>query len=119
MAHARIRHEGLTVQVIFSDGKAVALAWDAALALGQAITYHARLVEEVVKRERVVMDQAILLRAGLWLPLVNDPYLRHQAHQEAAWNSDLRRYLPGGIPSQEEVGRPTIIRHRPRLTKGV
>ena len=90
------------------------LPWRGALDLGAALIQQARKDEEIANHEQVVRDQAILNRAGIRLGLVNDPHLQEEAMKEAAWNSDLRRYMPGGIKSQEIVGTPTLIGHPPK-----
>jgi hypothetical protein len=112
-----VRRDGPRI-LLLSEGLALAdLPWEAALELAHALRAQAKRAEEIACREQVVYDQAILNRLGIKLGLVVDPRLQQEAMHEAAWNSDLRRYLPGGIRSQEVVGMPTLIRHRP--PKGV
>lgn len=110
-----IRREGPDVVLLDQQGRLVMrLPWGAALRLGQAITTQARRIQETadpLTRKRVVADQALLNRIGVPIGLINDPALKDEAMHEAAWNSDLRRYLPGGIRTQEAVGTPAIIQH--------
>ena len=107
-----VRLEGAEVLILEGGRLLLRMPWDAALEFAQAVVHQARRVEEIAKRERIVHDQAILNRLGIPVGLVNDPRLRADAMSEAHWNSQLRRYLPGGVRSQEAVGAPTIIQHK-------
>lgn len=92
--HASVIHEGERVKLII-DGKLVAdLPPEAAIALGRALITKGRLAEEIVQRERVIKDQALLFRAGVGIPLIVNPALREEAGRVAAWDSELRRALP-------------------------
>lgn len=110
-----VRREGPDVVLLNQHGKLVLrLPWEAALRLGQAMTTQARRIQEtadLLTRKRLVSDQALLNRLGVPIGLITDPALKDEAMHEAAWNSDLRRYLPGGIRTQEAVGTPAIIQH--------
>lgn len=115
-----IRNEGNRVLVI-QNGKALLdLPWDAALALAKAIRIKALIAEEEDKAESIIFDQAILTRMGIPLGLTSNPAMLHEAGKEAAWNSDLRRYIrgkrAGGIASQSVVGTPAIIQMNPKGT---
>jgi len=113
----QIRQEGQRV-IVISNGKAILdLPWDAALAVAQAIRVKARLAEEQAKAEQIVFDQALLTRLGLPLGLTGNRAIQREAQKEAAWNSDLRRYIRhnrmGGMGSQTALGAPAIIRRDP------
>lgn len=109
-----IRQEGPRVHLI-TGGRLIAdLPPQAARDLAAALQQQAGRAEEIIERERLVFDQAILLRTGFPLGLIHHPALRAEARKEAAWNTPLRRYLPGGVQSKEEFGVPTIIQHKPR-----
>lgn len=114
MAHLRIRQEGSDVLLIRGGKLLVRLPWDAALVVARELHQAGKLAEEQAKAEGIVMDQAIVLRAGMPFGLSSDPRIQREAGKEAAWNSKLRRYMPGGIKSQEQVGRPAVIKHKPR-----
>lgn len=86
----------------------------AAHSIGEAMIAQARRLEEIEKQDQVVFDQALLNRKGIPLGLAVHPRLRERAMQEAHWNSQLRRYLPGGVRSEETVGTPTVRKHRTR-----
>jgi hypothetical protein len=106
----RVRREGARVLVI-EDGQAILdLPWQAADDLARALTVQARRAEEEARAEQIVGDQALLIRAGAPFGLTNRPDLLAEAAKEAAWNSRLRRYLPG-VPSGEQWGTPTIAKH--------
>lgn len=110
-----IRREGPDVVLLDGNGRLILrLPWEAALRMGQGIMTQARRIQETadpLTRKRVVADQALLNRIGVPIGLINDSRLKDEAMHEAAWNSDLRRYLPGGIRTQEAVGTPTLIQH--------
>jgi hypothetical protein len=91
---ASVQQDGERVKLII-DGRLVAdLPPEAAIALGRALITKGRLAEEIVHRERVIADQALLFRAGVGIPLAVNPALRALAGKEAAWSSELRRALP-------------------------
>ena len=113
-----VRDEGNRVLVI-QNGKAILdLPWDAALALAKALRIKALQAEETDKAESIVFDQAILTRLGVPFGLTNNATILKEATKEAAWNSDLRRYIrgkrAGGLESQAVVGTPNIIRMSPK-----
>ena len=113
-----VRDEGNRVLVI-RDGRAILdLPWDAALALAKALRIKALQAEETDKAESIVFDQAILTRLGVPFGLTNNATILKEATKEAAWNSDLRRYIrgkrAGGLESQAVVGTPNIIRMSPK-----
>jgi len=113
----QIRQEGQRV-VVISNGKAILdLPWDAALAVAQAIRTKALLAEEQAKAEAIVFDQALLARLGVPFGLTGNKAIQQEARKEAAWNSDLRRYIRhnrmGDMGSQAVVGAPAIIRRDP------
>jgi hypothetical protein len=92
--HASVIQDGERVLLVI-DGRLVAdLPPEAAINLGRALITKGRLAEEIVHRDRVIADQALLFRAGVGIPLIVNPALRAEAGKEAAWNSELRRALP-------------------------
>lgn len=113
-----VRQEGERVLVIENGRTLLDLPADAALVLAKAIHIKAKQAEEWVNKEAIIADQAILTRLGVPFGLTNHPILLEEATKEAAWNSNLRRYIPPsrakGIESQEVFGTPTIIQHPPK-----
>lgn len=71
-------------------------------------------LEELEQAERIARDSAILLRAGANFGLSNDPRILDAAKNAAAWDSDLRRCMPGGVKSEEAFGTPALIQQPPR-----
>ena len=41
-----------------------------------------------------IADQALAMRSGFPIGFTSNPDMQREAGKEAAWNSDLRRYLP-------------------------
>ena len=70
-------------------------------------------IEELAEAERIARDSAILLRAGANFGLSNDPRILDAAKSAAAWDSELRRCMPGGVKSEEAFGTPALIQHPP------
>ena len=111
-----IKHNGDRV-VFLKDGALIEdMPWDKAIEIGRALIAIGRKAEEYAKATEIIHDQAILTRAGWpFMGLSADPRIQAEAAKEAAWNSDLRRYLPGGVKSEEALFPPSVIRHAPRL----
>lgn len=113
MSSARIRQNADKVQII-KDGKLVMeMPWDAALEFTRAMRGVARLAETYAKANAVIIDHAILLRAGVPIGLTDGEKFHDEVAKEAAHNRDLRRYMPGGVKSKAIVGTPSVIRHKP------
>lgn len=102
------------VQVIEDGVLRVEVPATAALKLSAAIRKMACRAEQEKKVNQVKMDQAVLIRKGIPLALTADPAVFKEAGIEAAHNRDLRRALPGGIPSGVQFGRPALIARPPR-----
>ena len=108
-----VRREGTRVLVLSGGRLLFDLEWDAALALARALRVQGKAAEEEASAERIVMDQAILTRLGVPFGLTSRPDMLREACKEAAWNSDLRRYVPPGrakgIESQAVFGKARVI----------
>lgn len=111
-----IRQEGDRVHLLYNGRLICTLPHDAALAVARAIHAQAKKAEEWSHAEAIVFDQAILTRLGVPLGLTSHPTLQKEAMKEAAWNSDLRRWIrgkrAGGIESQAVFGTPTVIKEK-------
>ena len=107
-----VRQEGDRVLLLHNGTLLFSLPWQAALELGRALHVKGKLAEEEANAARIVYDQAILTRVGFPVGLSNRPDILAEAAKEAAWNSDLRRYIRGGramgIANQTVFGTPTI-----------
>lgn len=109
-----VRRENTNI-LLLSDGELVAeWPWEAAKEIAKAIRVQALRAEEQAKAEQIIMDQAILTRIGAPVGLTDRPDFQRAAANEAAYNSDLRRYIrgraAGGLESRAIVGVPTIRR---------
>lgn len=113
-----VRAEGDRVALIYGGNLVCTLPWEAARDLSRALKIKAGQAEEYAKSAQIIYDQAILTRIGAGVGLTSNPVLLRAAANEAAWNSQLRRYIPpsraGGMASQTVVGRPTLISHPPK-----
>lgn len=108
---ANIRCEGDRV-LLTIDGKAWQLPWQTAISLGRALQAKGRQAEEVASANRIVADQALLLRAGAPFSLTDHPKIRDAARSEAQWGP-LRRYLKPRWPSVD-FGVPSIRQEKPK-----
>jgi hypothetical protein len=107
-----IRREGNRVLFIV-DGRVVFDApYQAALQIASVIHAKAKEAEEEANAHLIIADQALLTRLGIPFGLTNRKDMLRAAANEAAWNSNLRRYIPPsrakGVASQEVFGTPTI-----------
>jgi len=113
MSQMIIKQYGPRVLLIL-NGKLVAdMPWQAALNVSNSIRSKAKMAEEIAKAEQIAGDQAILTRAGFPVGLSNHPKIKDEAAKLAAWDTNLRRYMPGGVKSKEVFGVPNIIQHPP------
>lgn len=109
-----VRQEGPKV-LLLSGGILIAeMPWEAADQLAKALLAKARQAEELQKAEQIALDQAVLLRGGFPFGLTRHRAIMSEALKQALWNTQLRRYMPGGVKSQEVFGTPAIIRHLPK-----
>lgn len=96
------------------DGRVIqgmdAIPRQAAEQIARVLLAQCRMIENNENPEKTIADQAILHRAGIPIGLTNNLKMLNEAHKEAQWNRDLRRYMPNapGIKSSELVGIPTI-----------
>lgn len=113
-----IRREGSKV-LLLSHGILIAeMPWQAADDLANALKAKARQCEEQEKAEQIIADNAVLLRAGFPLGLTNRFDMMKETIKEAITSRRLRRYMPGGVKSQEVFGTPAVIRHKPKHNGG-
>lgn len=76
--------------------------------LASGIYAKAKLAEEWAEKERIADDGAFLCRIGFPIGLSDNPKIKQEIGKRAAWDSTLRRQLPGEVKSQFVVGTPTI-----------
>lgn len=101
--------------VILSEGREAARfpVGEVAERVAKAILIQSKRGEEVLNAENIILDNAILLRAGASIGLSNHPKIREETAKEAVSNRNLRRYMPGGVRGRTMFGTPTIIKHDP------
>ena len=111
---ATVRQDDERVLLIVNGRCVLNQPWDGALEIGRALIAQGRRAEEIAKAAGVILDHAILVRAGVPIGLAVDPRIREEAEKTAVSDSSLRRYMPGGVKSKSSVGAPSVKRHRPR-----
>jgi hypothetical protein len=105
-----VRQNGMEVLLLHNGRRVASVPWQHALQLAKAIQATARRAEEIEKHDQVAFDHAIMRRVGAPFGLALNCHVRTLGDQMAAWNSKLRRYLPGGVRSQERLGVPTVTK---------
>lgn len=105
---AVVRQEGTRVLVMVDGRVVLDLPWQAADQLAKAVRAKARQAEELAKAEDIVMDAAVLLRSGAPFGISSHPKILDEAKKEAAFNTTLRRAMPGGIRSTTQYGLPAV-----------
>lgn len=106
-----IRHED-KVCILINGKLAADLPAEVALQMGAGLIAKGREIMNDRDPEKQIIDQAILMRAGIVIGLSDNPKVLSEALKEAQWHSGLRRYMPHatGIASSEVVGTPTVKR---------
>lgn len=99
------------VWLMINGQRVLDMGWQHALEVGKALVFQARKAEEVAKVDQVIFDQAILMRAGVPLRFATRNDMLKLAGNEAAWNSDLRRYMPNNLERYGTVFAPTVTCH--------
>lgn len=89
------------------------LPYEAALEIGRAMIGKAKQAEELANPHKIIMDQAILFRAGFPLGLTNNRDIMSESIKTAMHDRDLRRFMTGGVRSKEVVGTPSLIQKEP------
>lgn len=98
------------VLVIKSGQLVMDLEWQVAVDFGRALVSQGRKAEEWAMREQVVIDQAILTRSGVDLPLATHPKIQAEALKESRWNRALRRFIQPKRAMPERIGRLQVRR---------
>jgi hypothetical protein len=109
MNSVRVRQERDRVLLI-KDGQLVLdLPWQTGVELAKALHVKAKVAEEYSQANRIILDQAVLFRAGAPFGLTRHAGMLKESIKEALFNRKLRRYMPYGIKSESVVGTPTVI----------
>ena len=95
------------------DGRPVYVDLEGPVALRFAdALYQCSLISaEHAQAQRIAEDSALLYRSGAPFGLSDREDIRGEAKKIAAWDSALRRAIPGGVKSAEAFGLPSIIQH--------
>jgi hypothetical protein len=108
-----IRQDGTRVMLLYQGRCLCSMPWQAALDLAHAIRTQAKRAEELDRAPAIIRDQAIVTRLGLRFGLTSHPSLLREACRQAAWDRNLRRYIPSGkargLDRQSVVGAPSLI----------
>lgn len=86
------------------------LEWQNAVEFGRALLEQGRKAQEWAMRQQIVIDQAILTRSGIDLPLATHPKIQEEALKESRWNRALRRFIQPKRAMPERIGRLQVKR---------
>lgn len=106
----RLRCDGNDVLMLISEKTALRMSWGNADELAAAIKSMARQAEENDKADQVIMDGALLARAGFPIGMTDDPRKMAEVAKEAVSNTALRRQVRPlrGVASTSIVGPPRL-----------
>jgi hypothetical protein len=117
--NVKVRLEGEAVQLVENGTLLLELPWEAARKLAKAIRAQSARAEQNNKIDRVIADQALMIRKGFPIAIDPRPEVFKEAGKEAAWNSEFRRASPGSIPTGVKFGYPTLRGKPPKARIGV
>lgn len=107
MSTAQVKKEGDRVLFII-DGRGYRIPAPQAHELSDMLKRAALAIDEETNAARIIADGALLTRVGVPIGLSNDFRIKNEIRKEAAWNSALRRALPGGVKSKAVFGVPSL-----------
>jgi hypothetical protein len=112
----RIGHDKADVIWQIEGEKTQRMPWEAAIYFAKGILQQAHKIEELIKANQLIPDQALLFGHGMPVGLITDPRMRREARKMAANEPKLRNPKLGmaGIESTEGVGTPRLIQHPPK-----
>jgi hypothetical protein len=83
--------------------------------IGAGIIYQAHQVETYEVAEDLTYQQAMLRRLGIPLGLTDDQVIQQESLKEAAWSSDLRRYIQSKhSPITRKLWAPKVSKESPQ-----
>lgn len=88
------------------------MPWQVADRLIRALRVVTRRAEEHADAQRIITQDAVLIRSGASFSLTDNRDLRAAAYRAAQWDRDLRRMPMRGVPSPREVGTPSLRKTR-------
>lgn len=116
----QIAHDGNGKVILTINGRATILPVDVADRVARGLTRKAREAEELIQVNRIIMDNALMQRAGANIGLSDNPKIKDESIKEALYNRDLRRYLSrdrkdvqrgmGDIQTRGVVGAPSLVK---------
>lgn len=110
-----IADEGGTVVLVLNGKRMCDMPPDIAKQVSQLLYQKATLADEYINANRIIMDQAIMQRAGVPFGLSSNRKIQDAARCEAQWNTSLRKSMPiRGVEPKGIVGAPSL-----RKSKGV
>lgn len=109
LTEVTIRSEGDKVLWVIG-GKAHTIPYAQAFEIARGLYIKAQEAEEFACANRIIADGALLTRLGVPVGLTNNPKMKDEIGKEAAWNTELRRALPGGVKARAVVGTPSVVR---------
>jgi hypothetical protein len=110
-----VRCEGTQVVVLVGGRAVLNMPYQAAFEVARAIILKAQKAEEEAKKMQIAGDQAILQRKGIPVGFSNRMDIQQEAMKQAHYDPKLRKYLPGGVKSEEVFGTPSVIKHPPKV----
>lgn len=114
-----IANEGDKVVLVFNGKRVCDMPIELAKQVSRLIYAKAMQAEEYANANRIIMDQAIMQRAGLPFGLSNNAKIVEEARKEAQWNTTLRKSMPlRGIEPRAVVGTPSVIKSPRKAANG-
>lgn len=103
----RVHHEKDRVQLVVANRLVLNIPWQQGIEVAKSLHAHAKMAEEYADAERIIHEEAALMRSGAPFSLTNDPVKQKIAGNEAAWGWP-RRYIMNRIRQRGRVFAPTV-----------
>jgi hypothetical protein len=116
----RLIRNGNSIVMLVNGRLTADMPAEAAMDAAKALMTLAKQIENDSNPAKTIMDQAILMRAGVGVGFSDNPLILKDAFKEAQYNRDLRRYMTNapGIDSGEIMGTPIITGGKREKTVG-
>lgn len=104
-----VANEGDKVVLVLNGKRVCDMPPEIAQQASKLLYQKALQAQEHRDANRIIMDQAIMQRAGMPFGLSRNHKIVEEARKEAQWNSVLRRFMPlRGIEPRAIVGTPSL-----------
>jgi len=114
-----VADEGSKVVLVYNGRRVCDMPPEIAQQVSRLLYQKAMVADEYRDANRIVMDQAIMQRAGMPFGLSNNRKIVDEARKEAQWNTKLRKSMPmKGIEAHSIVGTPTLVRTPRKVSNG-